>query len=82
MANEAIEFVEVKSFRNFIIMKLRRRYSEITMTLQHIFKEKKVNVEELITTLCFDDVEKNSVFSTDTAFNTIKTVKELFHHVA
>ena len=32
--------------------------------------------------LCFDDVDKKSVFSTDTAFSKIKTENQLFHHVA
>ena len=52
------------------------------MRLIHIFEEKEVNIKELITMLCFDDVEKKSVFSTDAAFITIRTEIQLFHHVA
>ena len=51
------------------------------MKLIHIFKEKKVNIEELITILRFDDIEKKSVFSTDNVFNTIRTEIQLFQHV-
>ena len=42
----------------------------------------KVDIEELITILRFDDVEKNSFFSTDDVFNTIKTELQLFQCVA
>ena len=52
------------------------------MKLIHIFKEKKINIEELITILCFNDVDKKSVFSTDSVFSTIRTEVQLFHHIA
>ena len=71
-----------KKFRNFVIKRLRQKYSQVVRKLINIFKEKKVNIEELITILCFDDVDKKSVFSTDAAFSTIKTDIQLFHHVA
>ena len=80
-----VECAEVKKqFRNFVIMKLRMMYSKVVRKLSHIFKEKKVDVEELITILRFDDVEKNSVFSTDDVhvFNTIRTEMQLFQCVA
>ena len=78
-----MECVEVtKSFKEFLVMDLRRKYSKVIMTLIQIFKEKKINIEDLITTLCFDDVKKKTIFSTDTAFSTIKTVDKLLHHVA
>ena len=48
----------------------------------HVFKENKVDIEELITILRFDDVEKNSVFSTDDVFNAVRTEIQLFQHVA
>ena len=63
-------------------MKLRMTYSEVIRKLIQIFKEKKVDIEELITILCFDDVDKKSVFSSDAAFSTIRTEIQLFHHVA
>jgi len=37
--------------------------------------------EELITLLHFDDAEKDSIFSTDNAFNAIRTEDELFQHL-
>ena len=78
-----VECAEVKKqFRNFIIMKLRMTYSKVVRKLIHIFKEKRVDIEELITVLRFDDVEKNSVFSTDDVFNTIRTEMQLFQCVA
>ena len=78
-----VECAEVnKKFRNFVIKRLRQKYSKVVTRLIHIFKEKKVDIEELITILCFNDVDKKSVFSTDTAFSTIKTDIQLFHHVA
>ena len=36
----------------------------------------------MITILRFDDVEKNSVFSTDDVFNAVRTEIQLFQHVA
>ena len=78
-----IECAEVKNqFRDFVVMELRQKYSEVIRKLIHIFKEKKVDIEELITILSFDDVDKNSVFSTDVAFSTIRTEIQLFHHVS
>ena len=71
-----------KQFRDFVIKRLREKYSKVVRSLMHIFKDKKVDIEELITILRFDDVEKNSVFSTDDVFNTIRTEIQLFQHVA
>ena len=83
MFDNAVECVEVtKKFRDFVIMRLRQKYSKVIMKLIHIFKEKQIDIEELITMLCFDDAENNSIFSTDTAFSTITTEIQLFHHVA
>ena len=83
MTDNAVECVEVtKKFRDFVIMRLRQKYSKVIMRLIHIFKERKIDIEELITMLCFDDAEKNSIFSTDAAFSTIRTEIQLFHHVA
>ena len=48
----------------------------------HIFKEKGIDIEELITILSFDDVHNTSVFSTDAAFATIRTENQLFHHIS
>ena len=78
-----VECAEVKKqFRDFVVMRLRQKYSKVIRKLIHIFKEKKVDIKELITILCFDDVDKKSVFSTDAAFTTIRTEIQLFHHVA
>ena len=78
-----VECAEVKKqFRDFVVMRLRQKYSKVVRKLIHIFKEKKVDIKELITILCFDDVDKKSVFSTDAAFTTIRTEIQLFHHVA
>ena len=71
-----------KKFRDFVIMRLRQKYSKVIMRLIDIFEEKEVNIKKLITMLCFDDITKESIFSTDTAFNTITTEIQLFHHVA
>ena len=71
-----------KQFRDFLVARLRRTYSKVVRKLIHIFKEKKVDIEELITILSFDDVDNKSVFSTDTAFSTIRTENQLFHHVS
>ena len=71
-----------RQFRNFVIKRLRERYSKVIMKLIHIFKEKKIDIEELITTLSFDDADKNSVFSTDAVFGRIRTEIQLFHHVS
>ena len=79
----AVECAKVtKKFREFIILRLRQKFSKVIMKLIHIFKEKQIDIEELITMLSFDDTEKRSVFSTDSAFSTIRTETQLFHHVA
>ena len=78
-----VKLAEVnKKFRDFIVMRLRQKYSNVIRKLIHVFKKNKVDIEELITILRFDDVEKNSVFSTDDVFNTVKTEIQLFQHVA
>ena len=85
VTDNAVECVEVTKhvqFRDMVIIKLRQKYSKVIMELIHIFKEKEVNIKKLITILCFDDIDKNSIFSTDTAFGTITTEIQLFHHVA
>ena len=81
--NSMVKCVEVKKqFRDFVVTNLRKKYSQVLRKLMHIFKETKVDIEELITILCFDDFEKKSVFSTDDVFTTIRTETELFRHVA
>ena len=83
MTDNEANCVEVKKqFRYFVIANLQKTYSKVVRKLIHIFKEKKVNIEELITILSFNDVDKKTVFSTDTAFSTIKTENQLFHHVS
>ena len=77
-----VECIEVKKrFRDFLFTKLRKTYTNVVKKLMQIFKENKVNIEELITLLRFDDIEKKSVFSTDDAFSMIKTEMQLFQHV-
>ena len=71
-----------KNFRDFVIMRLQQKYSKVIMRLIRMFKEKQIDIEELITMLCFDDIDKKSIFSTDAAFSTIRTEIQLFHHVA
>ena len=71
-----------KKFRDSVIMKLQQKYIKVVKELIHIFQEKKVNIEELITLLRFDDADKNSVFSTDEVFSTIRTEIQLFQHVS
>ena len=71
-----------KQFRDFLVTKLRMMYSKVVRKLIHIFKENNIDIEELITILRFDDVKKNSIFSTDNVFNTITTEIQLFQHVA
>ena len=71
-----------KQFRDFLVTKLRMTYSKVVRKLIHIFKENNIDIEELITILRFDDVKKNSIFSTDNVFNTITTEIQLFQHVA
>ena len=83
VTTDVVECVEMtKQFRDVLVTKLRKTYSEVVRKLIHIFKEKKVDIEELITILRFDDAKKNSIFSTDEVFNTIKTEIQLFQHVA
>ena len=73
---------ETKSFKEFIVMKLQGKFSEVIKTLIQIFKEKKVDIEELIRTLRSNDVKEKSVFSTDTTFNAIRTENQLYQHIS
>ena len=83
MTDNTVEYVEVtKKFRDFVIMRLRQKYSTVIMRLIDIFEEKEVNIQKLITMLSFDDIENKSIFSTDTAFSAIRTEIQLFHHVS
>ena len=83
VTTDVVECVEItKQFRDFLVTDLRKSYSKVVRKLIHIFKEKKVDIEELITILRFDDAEKISIFSTDEVFNTIRTEMQLFQHVA
>ena len=78
-----MECAEVKrQFRDFVVMRLRQKYSKVVMKLIDIFEESDVDIEKLITILSFDDADKKSVFSTDSAFTTIRTKIQLFHHVS
>jgi len=82
VTNDVVECVEVKrQFRGFVVRNLQQKYSKVVRKLIHIFKEKKIDIEELITVLNFNDVDKTSVFSTEAAFSTIRTEIQLFHHV-
>ena len=77
-----VECAEVKKkFRHVGINGLREKYSKVVRKLMQIFKEQKIDIKELITVLCFDDVGNKKVFSTDAAFETIRTETQLFHQV-
>ena len=83
MINEEVECAEIKKhFRDFLVMRLRQQYSKVVRRLIHIFKQKKIDIEELITILSFDATDEKSIFSTDAAFSTIRTEIQLFHHVS
>ena len=71
-----------RQFRGLALKKLRQKYLEVVMELINIFEKKKVDIKKLITILSFDDVDKTTVFSTDSVFSTITTQAELFHHVS
>ena len=71
-----------RQFRDVLVTKLRMKYSKVVNRLIQIFREKKVDIEVLITILRFDDVEKNTVFSTDDVFDVVRTEIQLFQHVA
>ena len=78
-----VECVEVKKqFKAMLVTRLQKTYLKVVKRLMHIFKEKKVDIEELITLLRFNDVDKKSVFSTDEVFTAIRTEMQLFQHVA
>ena len=79
MTDDGVECIE-KQFSDFVITELRRIYREVVKKIIRIFKEKKIDIEELITVLRFDDVK--SVFSTDDVFSTITTESELFKHIS
>ena len=63
------DVVVVRKFRPFVLTKLRKQYSIVIGRLISIFREKEIDIEKLITILRFDDVDKNTIFSTDSVFN-------------
>lgn len=69
----ASDVAVVKKFRPFVLTKLRKRYSIVIGRLIQIFREKEIDIEALITILRCGDVDKNTIFSTDSVFNTITT---------
>ena len=83
VTNDVVEYAEVKmQFRDFVVKKLKQKYTNVVSNLIDIFKEKKVDIEKLITILRFNDIKSTSVFSTDNVFNTITTEMQLFQSVA
>ena len=62
-------------------MRLTKKYSTVVRTIMNIFKEQKVDIEETLTAIRFNDVEKTSIFSTDGVFSKITTRMQLFQHV-
>ena len=74
--------VVTKKFRDFVIMRLHKKYVKVISALIRILKKNKIDIEELITVLCFTNPEKNSIFSSDTVFRKIRTTNQLLHHVA
>ena len=83
VTTDVVKDVEMtKQFKDFLVTKLRMTYSTVVKKLIHIFKKKRLDIEELVTILSFDDVDNKSVFSTDAAFTTIRTENQLFHHVS
>ena len=78
-----MDCIEVKKrFRNLVVANLEKMYLKVVKKLIHIFKEKKVDIEELITLLRFNDVNKNSIFSADDVFTTVRTELKLFQCVS
>ena len=65
-----------------MVTNLENMYLKVVKKLMHIFKEKEVDIEELITLLRFNDVKKNSVFSADDVFTTVRTELKLFQCVS
>ena len=70
-----------KTFGDYMVVNLQKSYEKVFQKLINVFKEKKINVEELIKFLRLHDEGKNTVFTTDDAFSTIKTEIQLFEHV-
>ena len=71
-----------KKFKHNTLIKLKGEYSRVVSQLIDVFTVNNVDVKKLITVLHFNDADKISIFSTDTAFSVITTVVELFNHVA
>ena len=71
----------VKQFRDVTVY-LKKKFVEVILKIQCVVKKAQVDVKNVITVLCFADDDKCTVFSTDDAFKTITTVKELLHCIA
>ena len=80
MANTGEETPEITRTLNARrLSKLDGRLANTLSKIMHIMKEENFEVQELITRLCTADRKKLTVFSTDEAFQEIKTYPYLSH---
>ena len=63
------------------LTKLKGKFKKVIDKLKQIIESKKFKVEDLIDKLCSVDDSNTTVFSTDDAFNKIKTIDRLFFNI-
>lgn len=70
----------VKQFRD-VAVSLKIKFAKVILKIQCVIKKTQIDVKNVITVLCFADDNKCTVFSTDNAFKTIRTLEKLFHSI-
>ena len=67
--------------KNQAITKLKVKYIKVVNKIKQTMEEKHFDVDELIMNLSAADEDNHTVFSTDVAYNTIKTIPDLFKKI-
>ena len=73
--------ITIKQLRIRTLARLKGKYANIVMKIQHIIEEKELDIKQLIVSLCVANEDNLTVFSTDEAFVKITDTKELFHQI-
>ena len=80
LAENEVDYIE-KQLNAHTLARLRGRYAEVTVKVHNIIKNKRLNIEALILSLCILDDDNITIFSTDRAFKEIHNTVQLFHHI-
>jgi len=69
------------TLKNQVITKLKVQYIKLFNKIEQTMEKQPFDVNKLIKNLSAADEDKHTVFSTDDAYNTIKTISDLFQKI-